>query len=158
MTPEQKAALEQVSGITLSDTLVALLDPLLDPENRNDVQITAVLNAEITLLEKMRLKNYAVGVGTILSELAPTGGDFLDALEAAAAADSNVKWSMYLIKAGTFDVGMPASRVQMTALGAADPSLTDGMTKLLALGEELAILNFNSVSDVLNVAEGRMTL
>lgn len=151
MTPEQIVALESLVGRALTVEESAELAPLI--ELRNDVGIAAVLsNGRIAVQSKM------IGIGTILMALAPYGGDFLDGLTALGATDRNVFWSMELLKAGTFDIGLPGTRAQLDALMTAYPALAGGLGALLATAEVAAPVQFNAVSDALNRAEGRMTL
>ena len=72
-----------------------------------------------------------IGIGTVLSVMAPIGGDFLNALESMGAADSNVKWALKMIEQGTFDVGHPVTRAQLEAFALAAPTMADGITALL---------------------------
>jgi len=153
MTPQQQAALESVVGRALTEGEITAIDPLLDWNNRNDVEIAAILSAGRT-----RLKSREIGIGTILGVLAPNGGEFLDALETLGASDANVRWLLKLIERGAFDAGLPSSRAQMTAYAQAVPALADGINALLALGIEQDPIQFNAISDALNIAENRMTL
>jgi len=72
-----------------------------------------------------------IGIGTVLSEMAPIGGDFLNALEAMSTTDANVKWALKMIEQGTFDVGHPVTRAQLEAFAVAVPEMADGITALL---------------------------
>ena len=72
-----------------------------------------------------------IGIGTVLSEMAPIGGDFLNALEAMSTTDANVKWALKMIEQGTFDVGHPVTRAQLEAFAIAAPQMADGITALL---------------------------
>jgi hypothetical protein len=153
MTPQQQSALESVVGRTLTGDEITAIDPLLDPNNRNDVAIAAILSEG-----RVRLKSHEIGIGTVLGVMAPDGGAFLDTLETIGASDSNVKWLLKLIERGAFDVGLPASRAQMTAYAQAVPALADGINALLALGVEQDPIHYNKISDALNIAENRMTL
>jgi len=144
MTPAQQSALESVVGRALTQDEIAQLDPLL--AIRNDVAIAQVLSVGRT-----RLKSTPIGIGTILAVMAPNGGAFLDSLEAIGASDPNIKWLIKLIEQGTFDVGMPASRQQMTVYAQAVPSIADGINALLQLGVEDDSIQINVVSDALNL-------
>jgi len=151
MTPEQQSALEGLAKRTLTAEEVTAIDLLLP--TRNDVEIAAVLSAG-----RVRLRSHMIGIGTILAVMAPSGGAFLDSLEAMGASDPNIKWLLKLIERGAFDVGLPASRTQMQAYAQAVPSLAGGINALLQLGVEADPIHYNAVSDALNVAEGRMVL
>lgn len=151
MTEAQLQALESVVGRSLTEAEIAQLDPLVTA--RNDVAI-----AQIISVGRARLKPAPIGIGTILAVMAPNGGAFLDSLEAIGASDANIKWLLKLIERGAFDIGMPASRQQMLAYAQAVPSLAEGINALLQLGIEGDPIHYNTVSDALNVAEGRMVL
>ena len=153
MTPAQQAALESVVGRVLTQDEIAQIDPLLDYNNRQDVQIAEILSAGRT-----RLKSTPIGIGTILAVMAPSGGEFLNSLETMGAADANVKWLLKLIERGAFDIGLEASRAQMQAYAQAVPALADAVDALLQLGTEPDPIHYNKFSDALNVAEGRMVL
>ena len=153
MTPAQQAALEAVAERPLTQMEIEQIDPMLDPNNRQDVQIAEILSAGRT-----RLKSTPIGIGTVLAVMAPNGGAFLDALETMGATDANVKWLLKLIERGAFDIGLEASRAQMQAYAQAVPALADGINALLQLGMEPDPIHYNKFSDALNVAEGRMVL
>ena len=153
MTPAQQAALESVAERPLTQMEIEQIDPMLDPNNRQDVQIAEILSAGRT-----RLKSTPIGIGTVLAVMAPNGGAFLDALETMGATDANVKWLLKLIERGAFDIGLEASRAQMQAYAQAVPALADGINALLQLGMEPDPIHYNKFSDALNVAEGRMVL
>ena len=150
MTPAQLAALESVAGKALTPEQIAAIEPLL-PE-RNDVAIASILPAKVVIVST------PIGIGTILAVLAPNGGAFLDALEAAGQSDPNVKWALKLIEQSNFDVGMAATRAQMVAFAQAAPVFADGIAALLAPAERAEPIPYNAVSDALNIAEGRITL
>jgi len=83
---------------------------------------------------------------------------FLDALETTGQSDPNVKWALKLIEQSNFDVGMEATRSQMKAFAQAVPSFADGINMLLTIAEHSEPIHYNEVSNVLNVAEGRLML
>ena len=150
MTPAQRSALEAVAGRALTTDEIAVIDPLLP--DRNDVEIAALLPQRIEIVST------PIGIGTILAALAPNGGAFLDALEALAANDSNVKWCLKLIEQGNLDVGMDATRQQMQQFAADAPAFAAGIAVLLQTAERATPIHYNAVSDALNIAEGRLTL
>ena len=150
MTPEQQSALESVAGQSLTAERIAAIEPYL--ADRNDVAIASILPAKLAIVST------PIGIGTILAVLAPNGGAFLDALEAAGTSDPNVKWALKLIEQSNFDVGMAATRAQMAAFAQAAPAFADGIVALLATAERAEPINYNAVSDALNIAEGRITL
>lgn len=150
MTPAQQSALESVAGQALTDEQIAAIDPYL--ADRNDVAIASLLPPKVAIVST------PIGIGTILATLAPNGGTFLDALEAAGQSDPNVKWALKLIEQSNFDVGMSATRAQMVAFAQAAPAFADGIAALLATAERSEPIHYNAVSDALNIAEGRLTL
>ena len=151
MTPAQQTALEGLVARALSAAEIAVIEPLLAV--RNDVAIADILSMGRVRIEPMR-----VGIGTLLAVMAPNGGAFLDALEALAATDSNVKWTLKLIEQSNFDIGLPVTRTQLADFATAHPELAAHITALLAVAEQPAPIHYNAVSDALNVAEGRLTL
>jgi len=151
MTPGQQTALESVAGRALATDEIAAIDPHLP--GRNDVQI-----AEILSVGRTRTQPTPIGIGTVLAVMAPSGGDFLNALESLGQTDANVKWALKMIEQGTFDIGHPVSWEQMTQFAAAQPSLADAVAALLSIAEQPDPIHYNAVSDALNIAEGRMTL
>ena len=150
MNPAQRVALESVVSQTLTAEQIAAIDPYL--ADRNDVAIAALLPPKVVIVST------PIGIGTILAVLSPNGGAFLDALETAGQADSNVKWALKLIEQSNFDVGMDATRAQMQAFAQAAPTFSEGIAALLKTAEREDPIHYNAVSDALNVAEGRMVL
>jgi len=73
-----------------------------------------------------------IGIGTVL---AVAGGEYLNALEAASAADADIKWSLELIKRGDFDVGHPVTRAKLFAFVQKFPELAAPISALLKLAE-----------------------
>ena len=151
MTPVQQAALESLVARALSADEIAAIEPLL-PE-RNDVAIADILSTGRVKTEPMR-----IGIGTILATMRPNGGAFLNAMEALAATDANVKWTLKLIEQSNFDIGLAATREELNAFAAAHPELSAQIAALLAVAERPDPVHYNAVSDVLNIAEGRLTL
>jgi len=151
MTPAQQTALEGLIGRPLTAGEISSLDPLLS--NRNDVSIAAILS-----VGRFRTQPTPIGIGTVLAVMAPSGGDFLNALESMGAADSNVKWALKMIEQGTFDVGHPVTRAQLQAFAGAVPAMSAAIAALLVVAESPDPIQVGAVSDALNIAEGRMTL
>lgn len=145
MTPAQQDALEALVERPLTESEINSIDALLPI--RNDVAIAGILS-----IGRTKIQSRTVGIGTVLATMAPNGGAFLNSLETIGAADANVKWALKLIEQGEFDVGMDATRVQLTAYAAAVPTLADGINTLLALAEVPNPVHYNSVSDALNGA------
>ena len=143
MNAQQQTALENLISRPLSASEIAEIDNVL--AIRNDVAIAQVLSAGRT-----KVQTRQVGIGTILATMAPNGGDFLNTLETLGATDANVKWALKLIEKGEFDVGLEATRSQLSAYAQAMPALADGINALLALAEVADPIHYNSVSDALN--------
>jgi len=150
MNLKQQEALESLIDRKLTIEEIALIDPYL--LQRDDVAIANLLP------KKKGLVSTPIGIGTILAFLAPSGGAFLDALEAAGQSDPNVKWALKLIEQSNFDIGMPATREQMKLFAQAAPQFVEGIALLLTLAEKDERVHYNQVSDSLNIAEGRLTL
>lgn len=153
MTPAQKSALEGIVERALTPAEVEQIDPLLDPDNRNDTAIAAILS-----VGRVRPVPTEIGIGTVLAKLGAGGGAFLDALEQIGQQDANVKWSMVLIRDGRFRIDMPESRAAMQALANQVSDLAAGIAALLTLGFEPDPLPVVDVSRALNIAEGRTNL
>lgn len=151
MTPEQKSALEGVVGRELTFTEETEIDVLL-PE-RMDVQIAAILS-----VGRVRLVETHVDEGKVLSTIGKTAGNaLLDVI------DSNPEFrhaKKQLTNRG-LDVAEPMVREDLDALAASE--LVVGFTQTHAeaiknLAQQPDPINFNIISDVLNIAEGRLTL
>ncbi len=154
MTPAQQTALEAVVGRALGVPELEQIEPYIaDPDNRNDVEIAALLSVGRTRTQSQR-----IGVGTVLATLGAGGGAFLDALVQVGQLNRNVYWAMELIRASNFDIGMPATRAQMQTLATAVPAVAGGIAALLELGLVPDPLPVSAISHALNIAEGRMTL
>lgn len=89
--------------------------------------------AEALSAGRTKIVSKPIGIGTVLAVMAPAGGEFLNALEALAASDSNVKWTLKLIEQGNFDVGMPVVRTQLEAFASEHVELADAINALLAV-------------------------
>lgn len=151
MTPAQKTAIEGLVGRPLAAPETIAIDAMLPI--RNDVSIAAILSVGRT-----RTQPTPIGIGTVLAVMAPSGGDFLNALESMGAADANVKWALKMIEQGTFDVGHPVTRAQLQAFAGAVPAMSAAIAALMSVAESPDPIQVGAVSDALNIAEGRMTL
>lgn len=85
---------------------------------------------------RIEIVSTPIGIGTILAVMAPVGGDFLNTLEQIGTADSNVKWSLELIKSGTFDIGMSVTRSQLLRFVQINPELSEPIFALLKVAEK----------------------
>lgn len=112
--------------MTLRDEILALDPALL--ASRDDGAIAAAVSVGRT-----KVISRQIGIGTILATLGEAGGPFLDGLEAIGQTNRNVYWTMVLIKAGTLDIGMDATRAQVSALASANPAVADACAALLSL-------------------------
>jgi hypothetical protein len=108
---------------------IKALDPALLTTRNTDAIAAAVSVGRVSIQSRL------IGIGTILATLGAAGGQFLDGLVAIGATDRNVFWAMELIKAGTLDIGMPATRAQVSALAIASPAVAPAVSALLALAE-----------------------
>ena len=151
MTTAQQSALEAVAGRALTGEEIAAIDLLL-PE-RNDVAIAAILSTG-----RVKTQPTLIGIGTALAVMAPSGGEFLNALESMGATDANVKWALKMIEQQTFDVGHAVTRAQLDSFAGASPEMAAAVGALLDVAEVADPINYNAVSDALNIAEGRVTL
>lgn len=97
---------------------------------------------------RTRIVSRQIGIGTVLATV-PNGGKFLDALVGLGGQNRDVFWAMELVKAGTFDIGMDASRKQMAALAEAIPPMAKGIEALLALAVEPAPVTAAQVQEAL---------
>ena len=148
MTPDVKSALEGVAGRALTAQEEAGIDALLPA--RNDVAIATLLSAGRT-----RPFVREIGNGTILEVLGITVGNAL--LDELTTNTTHVK---PLLDQGRLRID--STLVQMTIQSftqGSQPILTQAQADALcALGKSADPIHFNTISDALNVAEGRMTL
>lgn len=91
--------------------------------------------ANVVNVGRVKVVLRLIGIGTILATLGAAGGPFLDGLVALGSSDRNVYWAMELIKSGQLDIGMQATRDQVTTLAASMPSTAPAIMALLALAE-----------------------
>lgn len=151
MTLDQQTALEAVAGRALSSEEIQVLDPLVSL--RNDVETAKILSRG-----RIKVQPSPIGIGTVLAVMAPLGGEFLNALESMGATDANVKWALKMIEQSTFDVGHSVTRVQLEKFASSVPEMAAAVGALLVVAEVADPINYNTVSDALNIAEGRVTL
>lgn len=151
MNQAQQSALEGLISRSLTVDEISAIDPLL-PE-RNDVAIAAILSTG-----RVKTQPTPIGIGMVLAVMAPSGGEFLNALESMGASDANVKWALKMIEQSTFDVGNPVTRAQLEAFAGAVPEMAAAVGALMAVAEVSDPIHYNSASDALNIAEGRVTL
>lgn len=121
--------------------------PSLTPESRDDGEIAAALS-----LGRTKVESRMIGIGTILATLGPAGGPFLDGLVSLGTTDRNVYWAMELIKSANLDIGMQATRDQISALAASSPSIAPAVSALLSLAVVPDPITIDQVSNALNGA------
>lgn len=156
MTPAQQQALEAVAGRALTAEDIAVLDPLLAFGNRNDVAIAAHLSTGRTRPVRVPIADIqaymqARGIWWVVKEAAadpqhPGQAAASAVLEVATARYDNVDFQLSFVG---FILG---------ALVTAELLHPDDYAELLAMASEPDPLHYNTVSDALNRAEGRMTL
>jgi hypothetical protein len=151
MAPDQQSALEGLVSRPLTVDEISAIDPLLP--DRNDVAIATILSTG-----RVKTQPTPIGIGTVLAIMAPSGGDFLNAIESKGATDANVKWALKMIEQQTFDVGHQVTRAQLEAFAADTPAMATAIDALMAVAEVADPIHYNAVSAALNVAEGRVTL
>lgn len=139
MTPAQQNALESLVGRALT------ADELAHAQARNDADLAASLSVGLETTQPT-----PIGIGTVLAVMAPSGGDFLNALEGMGAADSNVKWALKMIEQGTFDVGHPVTRAQLQAFAGAVPAMAPAIEALLDVAVHPDLVSVDTVSAILN--------
>ncbi len=110
--------------------------------------------AEAASAGRVALVPSPIGIGTVLAVMAPSGGDFLNSLEALGAADANVKWALKMIEQSTFDVGHPVTRAQLQAFSDSHPAMAPAIAALLAVAERPAPITEYDVRCALWDAEG----
>lgn len=175
MTPEQQTALEGVAGRALTSVEIAALQPYLDV--RNDVAIAQILSAgRIKIVERevtyrgvravagivggSRFKTFMQTSATnepawlrpVLTAMGVDASDQDAYVETLASAHD------WLSQEAGIDVGSKESRSMLDLIAANEPSLVDAIAKIKALAETGDPIAFATVSNALNIAEGRMTL
>ena len=166
MTPAQQTALEGVAVRALTAQEVEDIDPLLDPDNRNDVAIAAILSVGRT-----RLQSRMIGERGIMAALGTVEGEAcLAAFEAFAASTlpdehplkrhhAGIKRMLSWLKTDAgLDIGTPQAGELlgiMAQLGILDGAWVATIMALAQVADPIAVAD---VSRVLNAAEGRMQL
>lgn len=125
--------------MSLRDEILALNMPLDD----HGALATALSVGRVQVVSS------PIGIGTVLAVMAPSGGDFLNALEGAGTSDANVKWALRMIEQGSFDVGHPVTRAQLEVFAVAVPTMAAGISALLAVAVTPAPVSSQEVSKAL---------
>lgn len=157
MTNEQRLALETVAGRILTDAELATISGLwLD--NRNDVQITALINAgQPGVVRSIKVEDvfdvlFASGDYMTL-KMAQMQGNPLAAMAFAVLDDAK------RLGPGTVNLLATATAELLGNLKGAALLSQAGDDALLARATVPPLpIHYNTVSDALNIAEGRMTL
>lgn len=156
MTPAQQQALEGVAGRALTAEDIAVLDPLLAWDNRQDVSIAAHLSIGRTRPVRVPipgLQAYMQSHG-IWWSLKAAAADPAHPGQQAAAAILEVASARY----DNVDIERSFVGYVFTALVAAGLMSADDLATIQAMGRSADPLHYNTVSDALNRAEGRVTL
>ena len=156
MTPAQQSALESVAGRALTPTDISAIDALLPA--RQDVQIAAVLTAG------QPPRTVSVAVEDVFDTLFATG-DYVTLKTAQLAGNSLAVMAFGIladakaIGPGKVNLQSPVTVGMLDQLQAAELLSQAGRDALDARAVVPAEpIHYNTVSDALNVAEGRMVL
>jgi hypothetical protein len=176
MDAQQQAALEGLIGRSLTADEVTGIVPHLAA--RNDVKIAAILSAGRIKLKPRTItergvRNCGLGITQtsrflrMLRELKASTPDWLGPLltsvgvpddQHADYADTLASAYDWLCQEAGIDIGTETARQMLDLLAHAPGDHTQIVGTIKALAEELDPINYNAVSDALNIAEGRMTL
>lgn len=156
MTPAQQSALESVAGRPLTPVEIVAIDPYL--ADRNDVQIAAILSAgqpdvQVSILvEDVFVVLFASGDYMTL-KAAQLQGNSDAAMAFAVLADAKN------IGPGKVDVFSPITAGLLDKLQTASLLTQAGRDALSQRATQKAQpIHYNTISDALNIAEGRLTL
>lgn len=156
MTPEQLAALETLAGRTIDAAEQAQLDPYLLPDNRNDVAIAGLLNANAPDL------NISIKVEDVFDVLF-FSGDYLGLKQAQLSGNAQAAMAFAVLQdaktigPGTVNLNAPATVLLFDALQNDGLLSSVGRAALVAKSKRRPdAIPFQRVSDALNLAEGRM--
>lgn len=175
MTPEQQQALEALAGRALTSDEITALQPYLDA--RNDVAIAQTLS-----VGRVKLIEHEVTYRGVRSAAGIVGGSrfktFMQSASTAepawlrpaltaigvpstdhdAYAETLASAHDWLSQEAGIDVGSKESRNMLDLIAANEPALADAVASIKKLAEISDPVQYPSVSDALNKAEGRMTL
>lgn len=158
MTPAQLTALQGLLGRALSEEEQTALDAHLDYGNRQDVQITDLLNSYVEpTLRSLTVEEF---FGVLF-----TTGDYMTIKQAALTGNQAAAFAFEVLKdakalgSGRVDMELPATQLLLDSLQSPDPLLSAaGREALVAYAATKRVISINEVSNALNQAEGRMTL
>lgn len=148
MNNKQQTALEIIVNRALTADEIAAIDPLLP--DRKDVEIAAILS-----IGRVTTTYTEIGNGLILATIGLTSGNaLLDYL----ATDATFRHVRPLLEQGRLDVSSALVRGALDQFAVGGVITQAEADALKALAETPNPIHYNTVSDALNVAEGRMTL
>ena len=155
MTPAQQQALESVAGRALTADDIAVLDPLIAWDNRQDVSIAAHLSIGRTRsvhvpIADLQAHMQTIGIWWMLKQVA---ADPQHPGQQAAAAVLEVASARY----DNVDIELSFVGYVFGSLVTAGLMSADDLAAIRAMGRIADPLHYNTVSDALNRAEGRMT-
>jgi hypothetical protein len=153
MSPEQEIALSNLVERQLTINEKTAIDPLLVPNNRNDVEIANILS-----IGRTKLVSKKIGRGDVLSTIGFSAGNaILDEI------DTNPIYRHIKpdLDRSDLDISSPLARQTLDTI--ATNALVIGFNQVHADAiKALALIpdpiNFNKVSDALNIAEKRLVL
>lgn len=156
MTPAQQAALESVASRPLTPAEYMDIDALLP--TRNDVAIAAIINAgQAPILRSLRVEE--------VFDIVFSTGDYL-ALKAAQLQGNELAVMAFSVLSDAKTIGSGLVNLQlqttvdlfdqMQAVGLLSGASRSAFADCASVRPEA--IHYNTVSDALNVAEGRMTL
>lgn len=168
MTPEQQAALEGLVGRALQPAELAAIEPLLNPEDRRDDLIAAVLSAGRTEIHSRMTSSRGLagqypggpaGAEVVLMKLEGAAAT----LKASAAQGEKVLGSLIARQLGFLngeglDFGSVALRGMLDQFVSLGILTVDEVAGLKSIAVRPAPIQLDVVSRALNVAEGRMVL
>lgn len=160
MTPAQAAALVAVRGYALTLDEAQRIEPLLDPDNRNDTQIAAILSEGRTKFGEVRRMEIGF-VGAYPG--GPVQGDAVLA-KLEAHAESQAPTARIVARAlramrtePGLNLGDPALHAMLNLL-VPDPLTQAEVDSIVSMGRVPHPVSTSDLSRALNIAEGRMVL
>lgn len=152
MSPEQQSALQAVVGRELTPDELMQVEPHIQYNSRNDVAIAAILSVGRT-----KLVSRNIGPGDIIDAIGFESGNVLLDEVYSNPMFRHIKPELV---DRNLDISRPLTISSLDMLVQAGlPGFTQAHADIL---KSLAIapdpINFNVVSDALNIAEGRVTL
>lgn len=158
MTPAQQSALEGLLFRPLTLAEIGDIDPLLDPNNRNDVAITAIVNAGLPDVVG------SITVEQVFSALRDSG-DYVTLKTAQSSGNPLAVMAFGMLSDsktlgdGKVHPGQPVMSGMLDQLVAGNLLSTAGRGSLVAMATiKSKTYHFNDISYALNAAEGRVVL